>query len=259
MPTLYHFNGATCAVKVLLTLSEKQVAFEERLLQRAELATAEYRALNRNGVVPTLVHDGEVVVESSIIMMYIDDAFAGPSLTPSAPAARARMNLWLRLVDDAFAPLTVLTYAMVARNSLLAMPLDEREAYYRSIPDLVKREQRRSVVERGMEAPELSGAVHALIQLQKRAEETLSATRYLVGDYSLADAALTPFIFRMDCLGLLELARQPALARWWYGVRERPSFHDAISSRVPPATEAEIRAVAERQRPRLRQLIDELW
>jgi glutathione S-transferase len=31
-----------------------------------------YRRLNPNAVVPTLVHDGQVIIESTVIMHYID-------------------------------------------------------------------------------------------------------------------------------------------------------------------------------------------
>ena len=33
-----------------------------------------YLELNPNGVVPTLIHDGEPITESSLILYYIDDA-----------------------------------------------------------------------------------------------------------------------------------------------------------------------------------------
>ena len=52
----------------------------------------EQLALNPNGVVPTLVHDGVVVIESSVILQYLDDVFAAPHLSPPEPAGKARMS-----------------------------------------------------------------------------------------------------------------------------------------------------------------------
>ena len=33
----------------------------------------EYLELNPNGVVPTLVHDGKVIIDSSVILEYLDE------------------------------------------------------------------------------------------------------------------------------------------------------------------------------------------
>ena len=49
-----------------------------------------YMKLNPNAVVPTLIHDGQVVIESSVILYYLDEAFPEKPLMPAAPRARAR-------------------------------------------------------------------------------------------------------------------------------------------------------------------------
>ena len=49
-----------------------------------------YMKLNPNAVVPTLVHDGRVIIESTVVMHYVDEAFPGPALVPADPLARAK-------------------------------------------------------------------------------------------------------------------------------------------------------------------------
>ena len=60
---LYYFPTATCGYKARLTLAE--VDFTHRVLDRdaGALVTPEYLALNPNAVVPTMVHDGEVIID----------------------------------------------------------------------------------------------------------------------------------------------------------------------------------------------------
>lgn len=60
------------------------IDYISRVLDRdaGALNTPAYRALNPQGVVPTLVHDGRAFVESIVIMRYLDDAFSSPDLMP---------------------------------------------------------------------------------------------------------------------------------------------------------------------------------
>src|SRR5579875_2563430 len=73
---LYHATNSVCAQKVRLALAEKRLSAKEHLLTlNGDQYDPAYLKLNPNGVVPTLVHDGHVVTESTIILYYLDDAF----------------------------------------------------------------------------------------------------------------------------------------------------------------------------------------
>jgi glutathione S-transferase len=247
MLTLYRFTGANCAAKVLLALSEKAIRFEDRLLTRADLSTDWYRALNPNGVVPTLVHDDEIVIESSVILMYLDDAFGGPRLSPQAPLARAGMHLWMKLAEDLLHCLGTISYAIHSRSNYIAKSPQERDAYYQSIDDYQIRESRRNAIELGVRAPEVPAAVRRLTMLQQRMDQALRSRDYLAGEYSLADISLTPFIFRLELLALLlSEGEAPHLHRWWRSIRARPSFSEAITAQMPSENVAAIRDAAAR-------------
>src|SRR5271165_3344123 len=79
---LYHGMASTCSKKVRLCLYEKGLEFESHLLdlQKFEQHAPEYLAINPNGVVPTLVMNDKPVIESSVIIEFIDDCFPEPSL-----------------------------------------------------------------------------------------------------------------------------------------------------------------------------------
>jgi glutathione S-transferase len=65
---LYHNINSVCAQKVRIALKEKgQEAKEHLLTLQGDQNDPAYLKLNPNGVVPTLVHDGNVIVESSLI------------------------------------------------------------------------------------------------------------------------------------------------------------------------------------------------
>ena len=91
MIELYHFAFSTCSQKVRLVLAEKGLEFvshEVNIIGGQEQHDPEYVKLNPKHVVPTLVHDGRVFVESSLIIKYLDDAFPDPPMRPADALGR---------------------------------------------------------------------------------------------------------------------------------------------------------------------------
>ena len=101
MLELYNFRQSTCSQKVRLSLAEKNLEWVDRRLdsRKQEQLSPDYLKLNPNAVVPTLVHNGAVILDSSVILEYLEDVFPDPSLSPSDPVGRAKMRKWLRYFD----------------------------------------------------------------------------------------------------------------------------------------------------------------
>jgi len=98
MLTLYHFWSSTCSRKVRITLAEKGLDWESHhidIVTKLDNLEPDYVKLNPNGVVPTLDHDGKIIIESNIIIEYLDDTFPEVSLKPEDTYQRALMRLWL--------------------------------------------------------------------------------------------------------------------------------------------------------------------
>lgn len=86
---LYHHGSSTCAAKVRFALAEKAIAYRSHYvdLLKGENFRPEYLKLNPQAVVPTLVHEGVVLVESTVIREYLEDEFPPGLFAPSAPLA----------------------------------------------------------------------------------------------------------------------------------------------------------------------------
>jgi glutathione S-transferase len=84
MLALYHNALSTCSQKVRLVLAEKGLDYESREVDLIGGAQhdPEYVKLNPKHVVPTLVHDDRVLLESSLIIQYLDDAFPATRFKP---------------------------------------------------------------------------------------------------------------------------------------------------------------------------------
>ncbi len=239
---LHHNPLSTCSQKVRLVLAAKGLDFtsHEVDLLAGEQHDPEYVKLNPNHVVPTLVHDGHVLVESSLIIQYLDDAFPEPPLRPADALGRYEVDRWIKHVDSALHPAApVVTFAMGPRQMLLQQPKEVREANIEAIPDPKARAIRRSVIEHGVAAPEFAGAFGVFLDTLDEMGSSLEKRAWLSGDgFGLADATLLPYVLRLEHLGmdpLLEPTARPRVADWLGRVKALPAYATAVEGWFIPA------------------------
>src|ERR1700730_7292541 len=94
MLELYHSINSVCAQKGRIALAEKGLQATDHLMTlRGDQFDPAYMKLNSNAVVPTLIHDGNVIVESSVILYYLDEAFPEKPLMPHAHRRRPKVRM----------------------------------------------------------------------------------------------------------------------------------------------------------------------
>src|ERR1700692_2346777 len=123
MLELYNNINSVCAQKVRIALAEKGRVLTEHLLTlRGDQNEPGYLKLNPNGVVPTLVHDGRAIIESSLILYYIDEAFPDRPLMPKEPQLRHRVRVYNKLIDEYLHnSCMILTFATAFRPNFLKL------------------------------------------------------------------------------------------------------------------------------------------
>jgi glutathione S-transferase len=239
MFTLYHGRTSVCSVKVRLAFAEKGVKFDGKLLTlRGDQFDPNYMKLNPNAVVPTIVHNGHVIIESTVIMLYADEVFPGPPLMPAAPLDRAKARMTMKLMDEyVHTSCTTLTYATANRATLARLTPQELEAELAKAPDQKRSEIKRQVVAHGLDAPPVKDALRHYEKLLDRIEAAMADGPYIAGPaWSLADAAATPYVWRLDMLKLAPMwERRRGVAAWYERIRARPSFKMAVEDWVLPA------------------------
>ena len=262
MLKLYDGTTSVCAIKVRLTLCEKGLPFKSHNidLRRGDQLDPTYLELNPNGVVPTLDDDGKIITESSVIMHYLEDRYPTPSLLPESPADRATMRLWMKRVDDTVHPsIGSLTHATVYRPAFLALDEDARSERLAKIPDLDRRQRFAAVYKEGLTAPVAAGAVKSLNKLITDMEDALAGANFLAGSaYSIADAAITPYVNRLFDMGLLGLwaVSNPGVLQWYSTIRSRANFAPAIIDYLTDSDRATFNALDPDTPGRIMEILD---
>ena len=102
---LYGYWRSSAAYRVRIALNLKGLAFEScpvnLVRDGGEQHEVAYRAINPQGLVPALVHEGHVLTQSMSICEYLDECFEDYPLLPAEPLARARVrSLALQVACD---------------------------------------------------------------------------------------------------------------------------------------------------------------
>jgi glutathione S-transferase len=130
----------------------------------------------------------------------------------------------------------IITFAIGPRSLLLQQPKAAREANINAIPDPVRRAARRSVIEHGVKAPEFSNAISVMLAFMEAINESLEEKNWLSGEsFGLADAAVLPYVLRLDHLTMTPvLEARPHLMAWYQRVQALNCFETAVTARLAP-------------------------
>ena len=234
MLELYHNYTSVCAAKVRFALEEKGLAWTERYVDifSGEQHKPEYLKLNPLAVVPTLVRDGTPFIESNIINEYLDDAFPEVPLKPADPGERAQMRLWTKQLDDSVHNATgIVSYSIAYRFLQLSKSREEIDKLLKGIPDPVRRERNRDLIDKGIDSRFFVGALKRFERLLTDMEETLNRRTWLAGaEFSLADIGYAPYLTRLELLQLAPMwDKRPKTADWFGRIKSRKAYQRAIA------------------------------
>src|SRR6266478_9823214 len=196
---LYNAPQSTCSQRVRFVLNAKGLRFEEKKLDllAGDQLKPGYLALNPNGVVPTLDHDGAIVIDSSVIIEYLDEVVPTPeSFTPRDPVTRARMRALMRFIDEMpAAAVRVPTFNLAFLPRFAAMSEEEFVAFADSKP--LRKEFMLAMGRTGFPQKEMDAALARMTRTYERVENAIeeSSGPFLQGETpTLADVALLPAI-----------------------------------------------------------------
>lgn len=104
---LYNFfrSGTSHRVRIALNLKGLPYEYAAVDLRREQHCAVEFKAINPQGLVPALVHEGQVLIQSPAILEWLDERYPTPALLPVDPEARARVRAMAAIVGCDIHPL----------------------------------------------------------------------------------------------------------------------------------------------------------
>jgi ganglioside-induced differentiation-associated protein 1 len=246
---LYDFGNSVCCQKVRITLRAKDLQWDAIRVDlfKSKQYDPNYLKLNPKGVVPTLVHDGKAVIESTLICEYLDEAFPRPRLIPADPWLQSRMRLWSKMVDEGLHDgVTEISFSAMFRERMKNMAPEMREKRFRNVGDPRRTDRFKSTYEQGAKSPFVMHGVAAYERAFNMLESALieNGGPWILGtDPSLADVNLMPYAARLDYLGLLDLwtNERPRVQSWWRHARAWPSFKLGLQDLISETEFSEMR------------------
>ncbi len=229
---LYQFVTSNCSQRVRIALEEKGLPW---IAHNFNVATWEhmrpaYQAINPKRVVPTLVHDGRVYIESNDIIEYLDEAFGEPPLRPEDPDAREKVRA---LQNDAGAfqwVIKTLSHEILFRATR-TITEDDLALFERLELERDRIGFYRDFSENGSAwAGRVDKAKKSAQVALGKLEVLLDKQSWLSGDeFGLADIAWIVNVARFQILKF-PLIEFPHVQAWEERVKARPSYDRAVTS-----------------------------
>jgi GSH-dependent disulfide-bond oxidoreductase len=196
--------------KVSIALEEMHVPYEVRVIDFAanEQKADWYVKLNPNGRIPTLMDDGFALFESGAILIYLAEKTG--QFLPRDTQSRSRVLQWLMFQMSAVGPM-----------------MGQANVFLRYFPEKIQ--------------PAIDRYQREVMRLFGILDRQLAAHEYMVGDYSIADMALWPWVSGYEWSGV-SVAEFSHLQRWLAKVAERPAVQAGRDVPIKRDRAAEIEA-----------------
>jgi glutathione S-transferase len=234
----YHAEPAANSLKSMIPLLEKGLPYESVYVDLHKFAQHEpwFLAINPEGQVPVLDHDGAIITHSTVINEYLEDVFPDVRLRPRDAVGAARMRYWNKFIDE-----QVMNYVSIhgwhimvgkiARN----VESGEFERLLERIPLPDQRKKWRAA-RSGFNEAELAYATEKVGYAAEKVEKQLAETAWIAGDeYTLADINFFSYCFAG--LGIVRMfpeleigKRCPRLIAWRDKMTARPAVKRALGS-----------------------------
>jgi glutathione S-transferase len=242
-----HFAGSSCSQKLRIFLNLKGIAWESHSvdLRGYDNLRPWFLGINPRGLVPVLVHDGKVHIESNDIIEYLERVYPTPRLIPAGH--ENEVGTLLKHEDALHLDLRILSFRFVFALPGPPKPADVLKAYAEggagTVQGLKDREKEIQIAFWQRAAQEGFTDERARASAEKfRAEfealdRILTESNHLMGnELSVLDVAWFIYTYRLSLAGYPLQRLHPHVFAWKEKLLARPEFAKEIAGTSKPAT-----------------------
>jgi maleylacetoacetate isomerase len=212
-PVLYGYWRSSSSYRVRIALNLKGIEFRQvpvHLVRNdGEQHQPAYREINPLGLVPALVHGGQVVVQSLAICEYLEEAFTALPLLPADQWGRARVRSIAQSIASEIQPMNNLAVMQYLKREMEQTEEAVRQWYVHWV------DRGFTAIESWLGSPDTG--------------------RFCHGDHpGLADCFLVPQVYNAERFGC-DLKPYPRIRRITSLCRDLPGFQAAVPEKQPDA------------------------
>jgi len=234
---LIHFSGSSCSQKTRIFLNLKGIDW---VSHHVDLTSGEnhsdwFLGINPRGLVPILVDDGEVHIESNDIIQYLEEKFPEPKLIPEG--YKTLTSELLKEEDDLHLDIRNVSFRFLFGKLARKRPssIKKFEDYEGTIEGKGDSHKVKEVnfyndfLKQGIPVDALKQSVTKFIKVYERFEQDLANQEFLLGEeVSVLDIAWFIYTHRLDLAGYDFKKRHSAVYDWYLNLLGKEAFKKEI-------------------------------
>ena len=262
---LFHFHGSSCSQKTRICLNLSNIDYIPHVVDlfNGENYTEYYLGINPRGLVPTLVYNGEVHIESNDIILFIDENIAEVKLVPEG--SKGEMLSRLDAEDNLHLDLRTITMRFTQPRGDKIRSDENLQNYQEfgsgtvgGIVDINRDRELnfwRKANDSGISDEAVKTSANKFKGELDRIDKHLGDNSFLVGDsLSVIDVAWVIYINRLVFCGYPLERLHPNVAKWFWPLRQKEEFDSELA--VSPALQELVNQSHRRQVETSSTLID---
>lgn len=240
---LLHFAGSSCSQKTRIFLNLKGIEWTSHPINLVtnDAQKPWFLGINPRGLVPVLVHDGRVHIESNDILEYLEKSFPSPSLIPTDLSQQIHQGL--KQEDELHLDIRAISMRFVFSQklghkkpqALKTYQIDSGTIQGKYDPHKQAEIQFWSnMAKHGITDEQILLAAQAFKSAYDRYENNLATSRYLLSDnITVLDIAWFIYTHRLKTAGYPFHTLHPRVNEWYLGLLARPEFQKEVKTAMP--------------------------
>jgi len=239
---LFHFSGSACSQKLRIFFNIKKINWNSHVINliKQEQFSEWFLGINPRGLVPTLVHDGDVHIESNEIMAYLDDVYKDNKLFPIDLIDE--INKDLAFEDSLHHDLRRLTFRYIIPHALgkkNPSTIDAKEQFEGTIQGKADENKSKEILfwknhyKNGITDDEIVESANKFKNIYEDFDKTLKNQKYLKGDeFTVVDLAWYVSTKRLAMAGI-PIGKYKNVQKWFSNLDNDANFKKEIKIDIP--------------------------